>query len=271
MSRFRIVWLVAGLAVAGATLALAHDMFLKPEHFYAEPSSEVLVRLLNGTFSVSENSIARGRLVDVSVVSPEGRERVDTARWSMAGDTSTFRFRTGGAGTYVLGTSTRPNIIPLTGQEFNEYLASDGIPDALEARRKAGELDRGVRERYAKHVKALLQVGEARSEHFGSPLGYPAEIIPLENPYTLKAGATLELRLLLRGEAVSNQYVLYGGRTPAGGRIAQRNTRSDVEGLARIRLSGPGTWYVKFIHMRRLEGDSADYESTWATLTFAIK
>jgi hypothetical protein len=71
---------------------------------------------------------------------------------------------------------------------------------------------------------------------------------------------------------VANQYVLYGGRTATGGRIAQRNTRSDGEGVAKIPLSQPGTWYVKFIHMERLTGDSAaDYESTWGTLSFAVK
>lgn len=272
MRKRRNVVLAAVLLVVSAGLVLAHDMFLKPEDFFTGPNREVLVRLLNGTFSQSENSIARERLLDVSVVSPAGRERIDTARWNATGDTSSFRFTTGGEGTYVLGTSTRANIIPLEGKDFNEYLASDGVPDVLEARRKAGELGRPARERYAKHVKALLQVGEARSEHFGAVLGYPAEIVPLTNPYTLKPGATLEVRITVGGQPVANQYVLYGGRTATGGRIAQRNTRSDAAGVAKIPLSQPGTWYVKFIHMQRLTGDSAaDYESTWGTLSFAVK
>lgn len=271
MRRIRLI-LVLGLIVAGGSLLLAHDMFLKPDQFFVAPNTEVLVRLLNGTFSQSENSIDRVRLVDVSVVSPAGRERVDTSRWSAVGDTSNFRFRTGATGTYLLGASTKPNIIPLTAKEFNEYLESDGIPDALEARRKSGELTKNVRERYAKHVTALLQVGETRSDHFTAPLGYPAEIIPQQNPYSVKTGDTIAFRLLVRGKPSANEYVLYGGRTPNGGRITQRSTRSDTAGVARIRISGPGTWYVKFIHMEKLSGDTAaDYESTWSTVTFAIK
>ncbi len=89
---------VAALAIA-ATWALAHDMFLKPSDYFPATESESLVRLLNGTFSVSENAITRDRLLDVSIVSPSGRVRLDTTAWTAAGDTSSFTLRTGGPGT----------------------------------------------------------------------------------------------------------------------------------------------------------------------------
>ncbi|MEW5919204.1 MAG: DUF4198 domain-containing protein, partial [Gemmatimonadota bacterium] len=151
------------------------------------------------------------------------------------------------------------------------YLREDGIPDVLEARRKSGELEKPAKELYHKHVKALIQVGETRSEHFATVLGYPAEIVPLENPYTLARGATLRVRTLVDGKAAAHQYVLYGGRTPNEGRIEQRNVRSDAEGVARIPLSAAGTWYVKFINMARVDRDTVDYESKWATLTFQVR
>jgi uncharacterized GH25 family protein len=265
--------LLTAVMVFGATaIAAAHDMFVKPARFFVEENAEVLVRLLNGTFSKSENSITRDRLLDVSVVSPDGRARLDTAEWSVAGDTSTFRVRTGAAGTYVVGVSTAPKMIALDAKDFNLYLREDGIPDVLEARRKGGELDRPARERYAKHVKALVQVGQAPSDHHATELGYPAELVPLDNPYGLGPGGTLRVRTVVDGTPASNQYVLYGGRTPDGGRIAQRSVRSDAEGVARVPLRGRGTWYVKFINMVRVEGDTtADYESKWATLTFQVR
>ena len=265
----RTLALGAAMLLGAAAIASAHDMFVKPERFFVAENAEVLVRLLNGTFSKSENSIDRNRLRDVSVVSPDGRAQIDTAQWGVAGDTSTFRARTGGAGTYVLGVSTAPNVIALEAKDFNLYLKEDGIPDVLEARRAGGELDRPARERYAKHVKALLQVGDARSEHFGSTLGYPAEIVPLDNPYALDRSGLLRVRMLVDGKPVANQYVVYGGRSPSGARIAQRSVRSDADGVASIPVRAAGTWYVKFIHMARLENDAAaDYESKWATLTF---
>ena len=37
-------------------------------------------------------------------------------------------------------------------------------------------------------------------------------------------------------------------------------------------IDQPGRWYLKFIHMARLEGSpDIDYESKWATLTFAVR
>jgi hypothetical protein len=135
----------------------AHDMFVQPARFFADENADVVVRVLNGTFAKSQNSIDRARLADVSVVSPDGRQRLDTAVWSVAGDTSTFVVRT-------------------------------------------------------------------------------------------------------------------SGRTAAGARIAQRSTRSDGDGIARIPLRSRGTWYVKFINMTKLDGDSAaDYQSKWATLTFQLR
>lgn len=260
---------VAGVLLA-TTLAAAHDMFMKPARFFVGENASVLVRVLNGTFSTSENSIARPRVADISVVSPAGRTTVDTSRWNAAGDTSTFEVRTAGAGTYVLGASTRPNQIRMSADTFDMYLAEDGIPDLLAARRKAGDHTPAT-ERYSKHIKALLQVGDARSEHYATALGYPAEIIPLANPYALRPGSSFRFRALVDGAPVANQYVLYGGRTPTGARIEQRNVRTDASGVAAIPLRGAGVWYVKFIHIARLRGDSADYESKWATLTFEVR
>jgi uncharacterized GH25 family protein len=266
----RVAALAAVFVLGTAAMALAHDMFLKPTRFFAPENAEVRVRVLNGTFTKSENSIARNRLADASVLSPRGRAQLDTAEWTVDGDTSTFHIHTRGAGTYVIGASTKPNMIDLSGDDFNLYLKEDGIPDVLEARQKANELQKAVREKYHKHVKALVQVGDARTEHYATPMGYPAEIIPLQNPYSVKRGETLRVRTLVDGKPVANQYVLFGGTTASGGGIEQRSVRSDASGVASIPLTASGTWYVKFINMVRVGRDGVDYESKWATLTFAI-
>ena len=270
MIRHRMPVAIALLAIA--TPLLAHDMFLRPDTHFVAANSSVLVRLFNGTYSVSENSITRDRLLDVAIVSPAGRAVLDTTRWSVAGDTSSFTLSTGAAGTYVLGTSTRPKVLGMTGEKFNAYLAEDGLPDELAARKRDGLLAQPSRERYHKHVKALVQVGTTPSALFGTVLGYPSEIVPLQNPYTMGVGASLDVRLLSGGKPRANQFVQYGGRTSSGGRVAQRNTRSNADGIARIPLDRPGSYYVKFIHLQRLTGDAeANYESRWTTLTFAMK
>lgn len=262
----------AALALT-AGLALAHDMFLKPASYFVAPGVPISSVLLNGTFDRSSNSIDRKRLLDVSVVSPAGRARVDTSAWDAKGDTSRVSFPTGRAGTYVLGVSTEATSIELDAKDFNEYLELDGLPDELARRKKAGELAVDAHERYAKHVKSVVQVGESRTEGYATVLGYPAEIVPLENPYALARGGTLRVRILVDGKPVAGQHVVFGARTPSGGTLAERGTRTGPDGVAGVPVTAPGVWYVKFIHMRKLvpSADGVTHESKWATLTFAAR
>jgi len=140
----------------------------------------------------------------------------------------------------------------------------------LDARTRAGELDRAVRERYQKHVKAILQVGDRRSDAFGTILGYPAELVPLSNPYAAKVGDTLAFRALVDGKPVVDQLVIAGGEQDNQAREEVR-ARSDSTGVTRFAVSAAGKWYVKFIHMVPVSGDSVNYESKWATLTFQVR
>lgn len=269
--RLRITVATILLLLAATSLA-AHDLFLKLDNYFVPPGSALVVRVLNGTFSTSEGAVAKSRVSDIAVVTPQGTTRLDTTTWTDRGDTSVLAVQTGESGTYVIGASLLPRELRLEAKDFNTYLASDGLPDILQERRRAHALDRPARERYSKHVKAVVQVGDSRTDGYATALGYPAELIPLDNPYTLKPGATLRVRAVVEGEQVANQLVIAGGRTTSNGRIPQRSVRTDSAGVARIRIVSRGVWYLKFIRMRPAAGDTTiDYESKWATLTFAVR
>jgi hypothetical protein len=252
------------LATAGSLSA--HDLFLKLESYFVAPGASLMVRVLNGTFSASEDAVARVRVRDITVVTPAGVTRLDTTAWTARGDTSVLTVSTGESGTYVIGASLHPRELELEAKDFNAYLAHDGVPDVLEARRKANELDQPARERYSKHVKALVQVGDRRTDGCRTPLGYPAELIPLDNPYESSQGDVLRVRAVIDGKPVANQLVVVGGQGP------ETSMRTDSAGVARVRIGSRGAWYVKFIHMQPTDGDTAiDYESKWATLTFGVR
>jgi uncharacterized GH25 family protein len=258
------------LLMFSATLLLAHDLFLKLETYFVPANTAVRVAVLNGTFSMSEGAVAPDRLLDLSVVGPTERRAIPRASWKPAGDTTWLSVQTGAPGTYVIGASLSPRQIALSGEDFNSYLKEDGIPDVLNARTLAGELGVAVRERYQKHVKAMLQVGDVRTDAFATVLGYPAEIVPLANPYATRIGDTLVVRALVDGKAAANQIIIAGGEQD-GRAMQEVRTRSDTVGIARFALSGAGKWYIKFIHMVPVTGDSVNYESKWATLTFQVR
>jgi hypothetical protein len=263
MKRRVFIAVVLLLSTAGALGA--HDLFLKPDSYFVAPGSTLLIRVLNGTFSSSDGAVAKDRVRDIALITAGGRAQLDTSAWKAEGDTSTLTVSIGESGTYVIAASLQPRELTLEAKDFNEYLAHDGVPDVLESRRKNGELDQPARERYSKHVKALVQVGDRRTDGYQTILGYPAELVPLDNPYHLKPGSTLRIRALVDGRPVANQLVVAGRLT------GQQSTRTDSSGVARIRIGSRGQWYAKFIHMQPAEDGAIDYESKWATLTFGVR
>lgn len=264
--------IAASLVVALFASARAHDLFVKLDTYFLRANSQATVRLLNGSFRASEGAVARDRMRDVSLVAPDGEiSHPEATAWRDEGKTAMLDLQTGEAGTYVVSVSTKPREIDLKAKDFNEYLAHDGLPDTLAARRRNGELGEDIRERYSKHVRAIFQVGDARTSNYRTPLNYPIEIIPQQNPYSLRAGQRLEVLCTLDGQPLNNQFVLAGYETKAGRMSRETSARTDARGIARFRLSGAGKWYVKMIHMTKLASADVDYESKWATLTFEVR
>ena len=264
--------------LAGCILLCSHDMYLKFDTFFLKPNRDVQVHLYNGTFEKSENSIDRDRMLDVSIVSPNGRAAQADTQWSDAGNATVMKFTTGATGTYVAGVSTKARIIELSAEDFNGYLEHDGILDVLERRKSQGILDKDAREKYAKHVKAIFQVGGSRTGHYSTVLGYPIEFVPEVNPYDLTTGGTLPVRLLLNGNPLADQLVYAGHASPGhshhdgsehshGG---ETQLRTDQNGMVKVRMEEAGHWYLRTIHMVEKDGD-LDYVSNWATLTFELK
>jgi uncharacterized GH25 family protein len=255
----------------------AHDMYLKLTSFYLAPNQKATIALYNGTFDKSENVITRDRMLDVSLVGPmEQREKQESSQWRESGTTTLLDIKTGAPGTYVFGVSTKARTIELTAQEFNEYLSHDGVLDVLAERKKEGILDEEATELYSKHVKTVIQVGDRRTDAFKIILGYPIEIVPLQNPYSLSAGDSLDVQVLFQGKPVANElvYASYGGfhaHDDAGGHAHAVNARTDSDGIARIPLEKNGHWFVRLIHMEKSGEEGINYESNWATLTFEVK
>lgn len=261
-----IILMCALLAVS----AFAHDLFLKTDSFFLKPNSKYTVQVMNGTFQASEGAVALARVNDVSVVSLGKTVHPQEANFTKNETTAFMNLKTGAAGTVVVGLSMKPREIALKAEEFNEYLKEDGLPDTLEERRKTGELEKDAKERYAKHVKAILQVGKKQTNDYKTILGYPVELVPQQNPYNLKKGDSIEVLCLKDGKPLAGQVVL-AGREENGKIITAPELRSDANGVVKLRLDGAGKWYVKFINMAKLDDPNLNYESKWTTLTFELK
>lgn len=259
------------IALLVTAVARAHDLFMKLDSYFLAPNTRASVRLLNGTFQKSDGLVARNRFRDISLYAPDLSGPISqSVTWRDEGTTTVMDVKTGAPGTYLAGVSTKPREIDLKAAEFNDYLHHDGIPDTLAERKKNDELNKDVRERYSKHVRAVFQVGEKLSDDYRRQLNYPAEVIPQQNPYALKVGDTMSVLCTVEGQPVANQFVMAGWESNDG-KLHTVDARTNAGGLATFKLAREGKWYIKFISMTSLSDPSLNYESKWASLTFEIR
>jgi len=272
----RLMLTLAVLALLLGTAA-AHDMYLIVPDHDVPADQEIQVALFNGTFDKSENAIDRERMIDVSVVDGAGDvTHPANESWTDEGNTSWLTVSTGPAGSLVVGVSTRPNMIELSADDFNEYLRHDGVLDVLEARTSSGTLDQPANERYSKHVKTLLRVGGESSDTWKHRLGYPVEFVPLVDPAVLSAGETMATLVLANGEPLAGSLVYasfegHHGHGDDGTHREAAKIRTDDQGVVRFEITATGRWYLRLIHMVPSEEEGVDYESNWATLTFEVR
>ncbi len=178
------------------------------------------------------------------------------------------------AGTWVEYQSNFAGI-ELPAAEFDAYLAAEGLYGPLAVRRRMAGAPAG-RERYRRCAK--LWLGGHDPRRVRQPLGQPLELVPLAAP---GAAATLRVRLLWQGQPLQGavvktwrQPLAEDGRTRVVGERDSvgmvEQVRTDKKGEVSLGVSEPGEWLASVVHMVPCADTSAaDWESTWASLTFA--
>jgi len=250
----------------------SHELFLKAESYFLREHQKAELFLFNGTFDVSENIITRDRIVSSSITGPDYQFQPEANDYFDKGDVTYLNFKTGKAGTYLAGISTKPRIIELSGEDFTGYLEHEGLTSILEKRKQEGSFNNSAREKYSKHIKAILQVANKTTDHYAKELGYPIEFIPLKNPYDLKVGDQMAFKLLYLGKPIKNQTAHVSSRKSASDTDGEEQALiTDENGELSFTITNKGQWYVASIYMEDSKEENLDYESNWATLTFEVR
>lgn len=258
--------LLVSLGLVGG--AAGHDLYLMPERFVAEPGMVLSIAFENGDgFPEGEAPVAPDRLRDARLISRAGTEPF--TRMVAEQRRTRAEVRVPGAGIALLTARTLPRFLELPPEKFEAYLEHEHLTDILAWRREHGEEGKPGRELYSKYVKSLVRAG--RSDGFWSErAGLLIEFIPEADPYSLRPGDALPVRLLLGGApaagvAVESAWLDRGaGKTEFVG-------RTDAAGRIRVPLRAPGPHRLHAIIMRRCDDPAkADWESFWATLTFSV-
>jgi len=266
------------LALLCAGSLMAHDLWIEPSAFMPAPGTRLAVRLFIGQLFQGDVFPRDPKyLVRFAVIGTGGEAPIPGVP-----DTDPAGFLvTGKAGLYLLVYTSSRAAVELPAAKFESYLAEEGLETISALRARRGQRAAPAKELYSRCAKSLIAVGGgsgpapagARAAGAGAglagrALGLTLELIPEQDPYALAAGQELPVRLLYRGAPLAGAKVAALLKSQPSRQVA---ARTDGSGRVRLPLAGAGVWLVKAVHMIAAPpGSGADWESFWASLTFAL-
>jgi uncharacterized GH25 family protein len=220
-------------------------------------------------FPESEVAASLDRLRDVTVHA--GKLQYNVTNLRVDGEKVTGDARIPAKGTLVISARTVPNLIELAPEAFEKYLKGEGLDSVIEFRKQRGESGKPGRELYSKYAKALVHASVV-DDNSTKASGLAIELVPEKDPYSLKVGERMPLRLLWKGKPASGVMVEAARVGSTGPAESYAVGRTDAEGRVYVSLSAAGKWRLHAIAIERCQDpQKADWESYWASLTFELR
>jgi uncharacterized GH25 family protein len=177
-------------------------------------------------------------------------------------------FKTPGA--HVLAIDTHPNFVSLSRDQFSYYLADEGLTAIKQLQEERGDTAKPNRERYRRHIKALVQVGGKSDETVLMHTGQRLEIAPLADPFLSQPGTPQKFQVLYEGKPLARVLVKAWNKHDMQ-TFAIRAIAND-EGLVSLDLPFRGIWMLSAVRMAPVTDNPAlDWQSLWANLSFELE
>lgn len=258
----------AALLLTCASLADAHEFWVEPSSYTPAVNEPVDLRLFIGAEGPPEEVIR----------SPEHMLRFEALSAGRAAPIAGFvgdapaglhRFDRKGAATIVY--TSRQSSLSLPAERFEPYLEDEGLSDVIADRVRRNESVAPGRESFARYAKSLVIVGQnegASHAGFDDEIGLPVELVLETDPAIWRSEDEIRLRAVYDGQLLADQQVKLIHLVERELRMV---ARTDAHGMVRFHPPQSGPWLAAAVFMRRApEGGEADWESFWASLTFAL-
>ncbi len=252
----------------------AHEYWLAPSSYNTPVGQTLAVQAYVGSdFKGEIRPFATTRTVRLEV---QAKNRKDVKSKAINGDLDLAHLTVEDEGGIVVAFETNFVPVELPPDKFDEYLRKEGLEGPLKAREALGTAAGPGRERYLRCAKTWIAGSDG--SRLQKPFGMPLEIIPRSDPL---ASGELTVLVLYNAQPIEdilvkawNQPLANGGlprdqmaRDPVQP-VAQARTGKD--GVAVLQIDGQGEWLLSAVHMQpSADKQAADWESRWASLTFA--
>ena len=265
-SMFRRLPLLVVAIVSSRASLVAHDMWIDPTTFSPESGQILAVRLRVGQDLLGDPLPRDSRLINQFVVEDaEGRKPVVGRDGA---DPAGF-VRVAAPGLLVIGYHSNPSTVELTAEKFNQYLKEEGLDAVAALRARRNETGANAHEMFSRCAKSLVLSGSASEAQRDRLLGFTLELVAERNPYALRPGQDLPVRLTYENRPLAGALVVAMNRLNPAEKVAARTYN---DGRVRFRLRPGGMWLVKAVHMvPAVAGTNAEWASFWASLTFELR
>jgi uncharacterized GH25 family protein len=271
-----------------APASLAHEFWLAPASYRVAVGAAVPTRLLVGENLAGDTWPRPTRRVERFVrLGPAGASDSTDLRPALLADSLAPVLHCPSQGTHLVALVSRPAFSELPAAQFTAYLRAEGLDYALRQRQEADATTKPGREAYRRYAKALVlatrgttaqTLESAADTVFRRVLGLPLELVPEQNPFRLRAGAALTVRVLRQGQPVPGALVQIWDASPVATAKnalapppAHFTTRTNAQGRVLLRLPGAGPYLLATVRIEPAPAalaSRADWFSSWATLTF---
>lgn len=171
-------------------------------------------------------------------------------------------------GTNCIALQSYPKSIRLEAEKFTSYLKEDGLEDVLAWREKNNEQNKEGTEIYERCNKTLFQVGKKRTNAHKKIVGFPLEIILLQNPYNQPTN--LSAKLLFQGKPLPNHLLKVWHRE--AGKTTLQDLKTNEKGILSFERKKTGNYMLSAVKMIAHDKPAeAQWHSYWANLTFGTE
>lgn len=260
---------VTATLLLGSFLVLAHEFWLHPDKFIYRTGEIIQVKLMVGENYEGENWSGNNKSIE-SLQLHMGNLTDDMEAHIGDSTGDSLQFAMYDEGTYLLTYNSKNKFIELEPKKFLEYLQEDGLQNAIDYRAEHHESDSMGREHYQRSVKTIFQVGAKRSLTYKKETNLPLDIIPQQNPYDIKSGATQQsfsVKILFQKKPLASQQVFVWHRL--NNHTEKLTLTTDELGLIRFPAKAIGRWMVSTVKMERVtDNPSVQWQSYWGSCTW---
>ncbi len=250
-----------------AGVATAHEFWIEADTYQVAPSGKLVARLKNGqefkgtTLSYFERSITRFDVVVGDTIRPvEGR----------MGDNPALDVPAPVGGLVMVVHETTPSFVTYSEwAKFQKFADHKDFPDIAGRHAANGFPDVPFKERYTRHAKALIGVGDAQGAD--RALGLKTEFVALTNPYAAGFDGTMAVQVLLDGAPRADAQVEVFDRDAADA-VTITLHRTDADGIARIPVTPGHDYLFDAVTLAPIDDGNSEavWDTFWAALTFGV-